>query len=157
MAGQHSILVNIRKGQLIVLDGEGNAVAAYPVICGRNSPRGTKEAEGDERTPRGEYRICTVNGKSQFCFFYGLSYPGPGDAARGMERGALGQDDFERIMDAHRRGARPPWDTPLGGEIGIHGGGIGRDGTRGCVAMRDEDCLALRDYVGAGTPVKIEY
>ena len=61
------------------------------------------------------------------------------------------------IIHANEKRIRPPWNTPLGGEIGIHGGGINRDGTRGCIGMRDEDVIELGEYVGIGDVVVIEY
>ena len=50
----------------------------------------------------------------------------------------------------------PPWDTPLGGEIFIHGGGSGSDWTWGCVALDDDDVRELYRAVRVGTPVTIE-
>lgn len=145
------------KKILRVLAPDGSVAIEFPVISGRNSFLGTKDSEGDQKTPRGEYYVCTINHRSQFYIFFGISYPGPDDAKKAMDKGKINRDEFERIMDAISRGKRPPWDTALGGEIGIHGGGIDRDGTRGCIGMLDEDCLALREYIRLGTRVIIEY
>ena len=50
----------------------------------------------------------------------------------------------------------PPQETPLGGDIYIHGGGTGKDWTLGCVALEDEDIRALYAVVKEGTVVRIE-
>ena len=151
------ILVELRRRRLLVLDGEGGTGVEYPVICGRRSHEGSKEIEGDEKTPRGHYYICTINKKSEFTLFFGISYPGAEDARRGLERGLIGEQQYGDIVDAISKGKRPPWNTPLGGEVGIHGGGIDRDGTRGCIGMRDEDVMSLKRYVFSGMPVDIVY
>jgi len=59
-------------------------------------------------------------------------------------------------------GRLPPQDTPLGGAIGIHGEGEGRQGqsaagdwTFGCIALRDADARFVAERVDVGTPVVI--
>lgn len=131
------------------------AFKTYPVITGRNSHLGTKEREGDQRTPRGDYYICTINEQSQFTLFFGISYPDVKDALWGFENEIITQEQKEKILRASALKERPPWDTPLGGEVGIHGGGIDRDGTRGCIGMRDEDVLDLKQFIKTGMPVGI--
>ena len=49
----------------------------------------------------------------------------------------------------------PPWNTPLGGEIFIHGGGETWDWTYGCVALRNKDIEELFKVVAVGTEVVI--
>jgi len=155
-----------RGGSLQGIQGEYGADWAeaerFPIICGRNSFEGTKMREGDQRTPRGEYYICYINDKSKFTLFFGLSYPNKEDAQRGLEANLIDEKDFGRISSAIDKKERPPWNTPLGGEVGIHGGGIDRDGTRGCIALKDEDVLILGKYINKkntdkerGIPAKI--
>ena len=49
----------------------------------------------------------------------------------------------------------------IGGRVGIHGNdrprdqASGRDWTRGCIAMRNEDVAVLYDLVDVGTPVLV--
>ena len=49
----------------------------------------------------------------------------------------------------------------LGGRVGIHGNdrpgdqASGRDWTKGCIAMRNEDVAVLYDLVDVGTPVVV--
>ena len=50
----------------------------------------------------------------------------------------------------------PPWDTSLGGEIFIHGGGTASDWTWGCVALENDAVRELFDAVPPGTVVSIK-
>ena len=120
-----------------------------------SEPLGTKDREGDRRVPEGKYYVCTRNEKSRFTFFLGISYPNISDARRNLDSGAIDQRTFNRIKKAIENGKRPPWDTPLGGEIGIHGGGGSRDWTLGCIAVADEEILFIKDHTPLGTPVRI--
>lgn len=148
-------MINLGQSKLDVISPDGSISASFPVIYGRNSHLGTKEREGDQRTPRGKYYVCTINGKSWFTLFFGLSYPGREDAHNAHGEGRIALEALEEIIGCIDKMKRPPWDTPLGGQIGIHGGGIDRDGTRGCIGMKDEDVLKLAEYVKMGTPVVI--
>lgn len=149
------IVVSKTERRLTAFGPEGEIVASFPVIVGR-SPAGTKEREGDHRTPEGEYFVCFKNPKSQFHLSLGLSYPNAADAERGLARGAVTREEYEEIVEADRTRRTPPWKTALGGEIFIHGESEGRDGTAGCVAIRNEDIERLFPEVALGTPVVIE-
>ena len=70
-----------------------------------------------------------------------LNYPNDEDRA-----------EFDRL----RRAGRIPRGTSLGGLIEIHGeGGRGRDWTKGCVALANQDMDDLFRRIGVGTPVTI--
>jgi hypothetical protein len=56
----------------------------------------------------------------------------------------------------NRSGRCPPWNTPLGGAIGLHGGGTWRDWTLGCIALNDADIEILYLLLQIGYPVRIE-
>ncbi len=123
-------------------------------------PEGHKQREGDGRTPEGTYRICTRNARSRYTLFLGLSYPSRRDARFAFRGGVIDSATLRTIRAAHARRLRPPWKTPLGGEIGIHGGGIPHgnglaDSTAGCIALTDENILALWDITRLGTRVVI--
>ena len=117
--------------------------------------RGDKVREGDRRTPEGEFYVCCKNPRSRFVLSLGLSYPNVEDAARGLRDGLITRDQHDAIVAAIRSGGQPPWKTPLGGEIMIHGNGSDRDWTLGCVALDDDDIRELYPAVGIGTPVTI--
>lgn len=143
-------------GKTLSLTGrDGSVTAVYPVIAGRNSHEGSKEKEGDQRTPRGTYYICTINEKSQFTLFFGISYPGPEDARKALNENRISEEQYGDIIAACSENRRPLWNTALGGQVGIHGGGIDRDGTRGCIGMKDDDVRELFPFVFMGMPVVI--
>jgi hypothetical protein len=156
MASEYSIYINLERKELQVINDREESVKRFPVIYGRNSHSGKKESEGDQKTPRGKYYICTINEKSKFTLFFGLSYPNREDAEQALKEGRISQDDYRRILEALSKQRRPPWDTPLGGETGIHGGGIDRDGTRGCIGMRDDDIISLKYYIRMNMEVVID-
>lgn len=134
---------------------DGTLVTEFPAIVGRNGA-GAKEVEGDERTPEGEYYVCFKNPRSRFHLSLGISYPNLEDARRGVERGLIDTAQFGEIADAHAVRRSPPWRTPLGGEIFIHGEADGRDGTAGCVAVSNSAIEALFPRVELGTTVVIQ-
>jgi murein L,D-transpeptidase YafK len=149
------IVKSVRR--LEVLDG-GRVVFACPVALGP-APEGDKRVEGDGRTPEGAFFVCTRNERSRYHRFLGLSYPSPEDAERGLRDRLLTHREALAIGRAAALGRRPPWDTPLGGEIGIHGaGGEPREGdwTRGCVAVDDETMDELWRLCPLGTRVFVE-
>ncbi len=134
----------------------------FPITLGTR-PLGEKERAGDRRTPEGEYYISSKKPISRFRRFLGLSYPNIEDARRGLERRLIGSGDFVRIRRAIEAGRQPPWGTPLGGYVGIHGEGEYRGFTKrhhlnwtdGCIALSDEDIETLYRLVDVGTPVLI--
>ena len=120
------------------------------------SPVGDKVREGDRRTPEGDFYVFTKNAKSQFYLSLGLSYPNATHALRGLRDGLITQEQYHAIMGALRARKGPPQNTPLGGDIYIHGNGARSDWTWGCVALENEDIRELFGAVNVGTPVNIE-
>ncbi len=147
------IFVYKSKRRLYVFDGD-TIVRDYPIGLGKN-PQGDKEMEGDGRTPEGMFYVCKKNLASKFYKSIGLSYPSIVHAEKGFARGILSVDEYNKIVDAHRRFDVPPWNTPLGGYIFIHGGGAHSDWTEGCIALYNSDMDELFEIVRIGTPVYI--
>jgi murein L,D-transpeptidase YafK len=145
----------LKAKRQLILYADGKVVRTYRVGIGPN-PVGTKLQEGDGRTPEGQYYVCAKNPKSNYYLSLGLSYPNEIDAERGLKAGLIDKTQYSQIVAAIRRVARPPWDTNLGGEIFIHGGGSSSDWTLGCVALENPDIQELYDIVPAGTPVTIK-
>lgn len=116
---------------------------------------GPKLSRGDLKTPEGCYRTCVRNDKSKFHLSIGINYPNAADARRGLAAGLITREQCLAIEEAERAGTRPPWDTGLGGEIMIHGGGSDRDWTAGCVALDDGAMDFLWEFVFNGTDVEI--
>jgi murein L,D-transpeptidase YafK len=148
-----SINVYKQERKLDLLSGE-DVVASYKIALGWN-PESHKLKEGDGKTPEGEYYICTRNDKSKFYLSLGLSYPNIHDAKSGLDAGVITQDQFNKIESSIDAKNKPPWDTPLGGEIMIHGHGSARDWTAGCIAV-DNDVMDILWVCGKiKTPVTI--
>lgn len=147
----------VRKtARRLTLYAGGKAVRVYPVVLGFE-PVGDKEKQGDGRTPEGTFYVCVKNAESNFHVSLGLSYPDAGDAERGLRDGIITRDQRDQITSAIAKKERPPWDTPLGGEIFIHGGGTADDWTWGCVALENENIKELFDAVPSGATVVIEH
>ncbi len=149
------LVINKSQRQL-ELYADGRVVRTYRVALGL-SPVDDKVRARDYRTPEGDFYVCMKNERSQFYLSLGLSYPNAEDAERGLRDGLITRAQRDRIVQAISRRARPPWDTALGGEIMIHGGGTGSDWTWGCVALANADIKELFDALPLGTPVRIEH
>jgi len=146
--------VDKKNRQLTLYDQDGQILLRCPAALG-SCPLGHKMAEGDGRTPEGEYYVCTRNPNSKYHLSFGLSYPGPADAQAAFARSQIDQAALHAIRQAAEQGVRPPWDTPLGGFIMIHGGGTQSDWTAGCIALSDEDMDRLWALCPMGTRVII--
>jgi L,D-peptidoglycan transpeptidase YkuD (ErfK/YbiS/YcfS/YnhG family) len=148
-----SISIYKQERRLDLLSGE-DVVACYKIALGRN-PEGHKRREGDGKTPEGEYYICTRNNRSNYYLSLGLSYPNIADAESGLEDGAVTQNQFNKIKASIDAKKKPAWDTPLGGEIMIHGHGNDRDWTAGCIAVDNAVMDILWACCKLKTPVTI--
>ncbi len=136
------------------LYGDGRLIGRFRIALGA-SPVGHKQMEGDSKTPEGSYYICTRLKESKFTLFLGLSYPNVQDAKQGLGKGAIDRDTSDKIKYAIEHRECPPWNTSLGGAIGIHGGGNSYDWTLGCIALSDDDIRIIWQYASMGTAVEI--
>jgi len=136
-----SIQVQKANRKLYLLSND-KVIKEYNIGLGGN-PIGTKEFEGDNKTPEGSYKITYRNPKSRYHLSLGISYPNDADIARAA---ALGK--------------------PPGGDIMIHGGpprkanGKPRkvsspDWTAGCIALTDAEIEQVYAMVNPGTPIVI--
>lgn len=120
---------------------DGKLLKTYRVALGRN-PIGTKEQEGDMKTPEGIYQIDNRNPNSDYHLALHISYPSAEDNARAAARG-----------------------VNAGFDIMIHGlpngkgwmGAVHRqtDWTAGCIAVTDEEIEELWHAVPDGTTIEI--
>ena len=147
------IIIRKTKRTLEVYDN-GSLVKTFSMVLGF-SPDGDKEIERDGKTPEGEFYVATKNPQSRFHLSLGLSYPSRDDAERGFKKGLITKAERDAILAAIQKGEMPPQKTALGGEIYIHGGGIERDWTWGCVALKNEEIEELFAAIPAGTKVTI--
>ena len=148
------IVIKKAKKKLF-LYSEEKLLRTYPVKLGFN-PVGSKIRQGDKCTPEGSYYVCMKNPRSKYHLSLGLSYPSIEDAERGLAQKLITKGDHDRIIERISKKSIPPWDTPLGGEIFIHGGGETWDWTYGCVALRNQDIEELFKVVTVGTQVVIQ-
>lgn len=149
------VIVHKSALKLDVYDG-ATLVKTYRVAIGAD--RADKVRSGDQRTPEGEFYLCLRKKAPDTPYFrsLGLSYPNVEDADRGLRDGLINTAQHRQILQAIARRLRPPWNTPLGGAIMIHGSRNGRDGTLGCVALDDDDIRELYLRLPMGTPVTIQ-
>lgn len=136
----------IRKGarRLVLMNGETPVLACRAALG--SEPEGAKRMQGDGRTPEGTYFICLVKENGRYGRSLGLSYPNPQDAQTAFGEGRIDQRTLLNIQAAHAQRRRPPWGSPLGGEIYIHEGGSAGDWTAGCIALDPPDMDRLFPY-----------
>jgi len=145
------VLKSVRRLRIV---RDGRVIREYPVALGANAGA-DKTVEGDQATPVGEFYVCAKTPRSRYFLSLCLSYPNAEDAARGLAMGLIDTGEHDRILAAVEAGTIPPQHTRLGGEIYIHGGGTGRDWTRGCIALADDAMRDVYDLAGIGTPVQV--
>ena len=111
-----------------------SVLKAYRIDLGF-APEGSKQFEGDGKTPEGAYTVDRRNPDSLFHLSIGISYPNEADIAFAAAQG------------------REP-----GGDIFIHGGprpgidAIKPDWTAGCIAVSDREIEDIYAMVRDGTP-----
>jgi len=115
---------------------------------------GDKKIQGDGQTPNGTFFICTRI-KSQYKYFLGISYPNKEDAKRGLKDALISQSEYDKINQSIDAKVQPPWNTKLGGAIGLHGTNDSADWTAGCIALSEKGIDAMWAYAKLGTPVEI--
>ena len=146
------VVITKQAKTLVVYDGD-EAVLRIPVVLGRNPA--DKQREGDRATPEGSFYICYKNMASRYHRFLGLSYPNAEDAERGLRDGLISSTERDQICAAIARRQCPPWKTPLGGEVGLHGPCPNVTWTHGCIAMTVEQIERLYDLLQIGDEVLI--
>jgi len=156
------VLVDTKKDTLMLMRG-GQPVKTFSQIALGSSGPGIKARRGDNKTPLGVFRVGWINDRSRFKTFIGLDYPNIDYASRALREGKIDALTYDRIRSAWINGYTPPQDTPLGGQIGIHGVGNGNPGihsagidwTSGCVALDNRQIEALRPWIKVGMRVEI--
>lgn len=156
------LLVDTKAKKIEVKKGEQTVETLEHVAIGRGGA-GLKAHRGDNVTPHGEYHIGWIGDKSTFRRFFGLTYPSVEDAEQAFDKGVINEGQYKRIVRAQELGQIPPQDTPLGGQIGIHGLGSADarvhevfDWTHGCIALTNSQIDHLSQLVDTGTLVKIK-
>jgi murein L,D-transpeptidase YafK len=138
------VLIHKHDRLLQLLDGSAVLLRAR-VALGRQ-PEGPKRRQGDQKTPEGVYQICLAKENGKYGLSLGLNYPNAQDARSAFAEGAIDQLTLCAVEAAVADGRRPPWGSPLGGEIHLHEGPVDTDWTAGCVALLPEDMAVLYRY-----------
>lgn len=123
--------VVVRKSEFELELVEGDRVRRFPIAVGSNPDGADKVAEGDCRTPEGEFTVVSIEDSTDW------------------------EHEGERVYGPlFLRLDCPSWEG-----IGIHGtnepDSIGTRSSRGCVRMLNEDLIELARSVSVGTPVTI--
>lgn len=134
-----------KTARTLTLLNNGSTLFTCLIALG-SQPEGAKCMQGDGRTPEGRYFICLVKEAGKYGRSLGLSYPNPQDAQTAYAEGRIDERTLENVQAAHAERRRPPWGSPLGGEIYIHEGGAQTDWTAGCIALESADMDELFPY-----------
>ena len=134
--GEPFIVIDKQAFTLTLVDPQGAPIKEYGIACAINY--GPKKVRGDHKTPEGTFKI------NQLLNAKGLSHDF--------------HDGKGPIRDAYG-----PWflrlNVPGFIDIGIHGTpfpeSIGTRATEGCIRLRNEDILDLKQRVKVGTVVII--
>ncbi|MCR8724821.1 L,D-transpeptidase family protein [Frigidibacter sp. ROC022] len=137
--GQIDRIVVDKSARLMVLYQKGRPVAVWPVALGF-APEGSKEREGDGKTPEGRFRIDRRNPGSAFHLSLGIDYPRPEDRAAAQAAGVSPGGD---IFFHGQPNAMPP------------GFMLPGDWTAGCIALTNDRIETLWRVTPIGTTVEI--
>lgn len=164
LSGKVRIVIWKSQYTLTLYKGE-RPVKTYRAVFGKGFQDGDKQRVGDKRTPEGDFFICSMNHSKRFYKFMGVSYPGIRRAEHGLRQGLISRMQYLKIKKAIEERRAPPWNTRLGGAIGIHGRMLdsatspkrfsGVNWTDGCIAMENADVDEVYSVISIGTPVTI--
>jgi murein L,D-transpeptidase YafK len=163
--GQIKVVISKSRYSLVLYKGDV-PVKTYQAVFGIGYQDGDKRIMGDKRTPEGDFYICTMNHSKRFYKFMGLSYPGVKHADYGLQANIISPEEHSQIKKANLERQPPPWETRLGGAVGIHGRTLNSNSdpsqqyrstnwTDGCIALDNADVDEIYSVVALGTPVTI--
>ncbi len=161
----HPIIVINRLTYSLMLYQDTVLIKTYRANFGRNV-NAPKTAAGDLSTPVGNYKICRIDTASKYYKFFEINYPNLSDASEALRKGSITQAQFDTLKYDNDKGICPDPDTPLGGNMGIHGIGklnyifrflpFNYNWTDGSVAISNEGIDELYSVVKKGTNVTIK-
>ncbi len=156
------LLVDTKKQILEINQGNKTISVLKNIAIGRNGA-GQKKRIGDDITPKGRFTINWINNKSHFYQFYGFDYPSVENANEALASKLVTKESYSAIIGAHKKKLLPPQDTKIGGNIGIHGLGVGNkkihktmNWTHGCIALTNDQIDILDLWIGKGTQVIVK-
>jgi lipoprotein-anchoring transpeptidase ErfK/SrfK len=140
-----------KKRHLLIVYYKGRMYRSYQAVFGRNLDDGTKEYEGDRRTPEGVYTIIEKHRNYRWRWFLTLNYPNLIDRLR-----------YDELIDDRDLPMRGGHMVGVGGRIGIHGtdnpilnhGNV--NWTTGCISVDNDSISQLEKTLPVGTIVIIK-
>lgn len=134
------ILIEKKERRLTLL-AKGKVLKTYQIALGGN-PIGSKERQGDNKTPEGIYVIDARNKNSSYHLSLHISYPNEKDKKRAKQLGVSPGGDImiHGIKDGFS------WAGDLHAEV---------DWTQGCIAVTDEEIEEIDQLAPNGTIVEI--
>jgi lipoprotein-anchoring transpeptidase ErfK/SrfK len=144
-----SVTILKKRHQLLVYY-KGRLFKTYRAVFGRSIVLGTKQWEGDRRTPEGVYTIIEKHQSRRWEWFLTLNYPNVLDRRR-----------YEQMRDGGVVPIEEGRPVGVGGRIGIHGSDnplLNRgdvNWTTGCISVSDQDVDELDKLLPVGTVVII--
>lgn len=159
---EFNIYIDVPK-RTLYLKWKDEVLKEYVIACGSKTPLGSKQIEGDYKTPCGEFFICEKKEYDPPKNYLGsrwmmLSYPDSEAADRGLRSNLISEEISKKIKRAISNKKTPPQDTKLGSYVGIHGGAkenFPKDWTAGCIGMYDRDVEEIYRYLKVGSKVVI--
>ena len=156
------ILVDTHTLILTVFSADNHAIVRFHNIAIGSGSAAETHFRGDDTTPLGSFHVAWINRHSRFGTFFGLDYPTLSPARLAYAEGRITATQSNAIIDAFRQHRIPPQNTPLGGQLGIHGMGSGNpriqqsvNWTDGCVAVTNRETRMLDRWMHIGTEVVI--
>lgn len=140
LVGAVDRIVVQKAARRMMLFQNGVLVRAYPIALGF-APLGSKERQGDGRTPEGIFKIDRRNGRSAYHLSLGITYPRPKDRAQAAKAG--GYDPGGDIFFHGQPNALPD------------GAILPGDWTAGCMALSNTGMREIWEVVPLGTEVEI--
>ena len=155
------IVIDTSKRTLTVFMKD-KAVKTFDRIALGSAGAGYKALKGDDITPLGRFSIASIRPSEKYKYFIGLSYPSIDYAQKALNDKRIDESTFKAIKGAIETSKTPPQNTSLGGNIGIHGLGMGSIEihhiavwTRGCVALDNTQIKDLVAIIRPGMAVDI--
>jgi len=147
-------IVVYKSKNILELWQANKLLKSYKVGIGQ-SPIGHKQIKGDNKTPEGRYHLVTKNPYSDWHIFMGINYPNTKDGKAAYKDGRINKKTYLKIKKKERIKSIPPWNSVLGGAVGLHGPYNDENWTWGCVGLLPKDIEELWVSVKYWTPVVI--
>lgn len=164
-AGYEDMIIIDKTNQKLYLIKNGTYINTFEIGLSINKRKQT--IYHNWSTPEGDFFVCKKAKTKRYYKFLAISYPNYHAAEYGLRKKIINNNQYAHIIDNLNNKKCPPWNTKLGGSIGIHGEkkisvslltfSIGKkfNWTRGCISLNNDDMDELYELVKTGTRVII--